>query len=209
MPARIEVSEAPLSPAEYEEAAVVSARAFQTDPFFAFLSTHAIRRARGLSLWSHGVCRNLGPKGRLLTARDGTSIVGVAAWIPPGGYPYPIGDQVRLQLSALRALYREPPALTKGLKYIAAIDKAHPKEPLWYLQLLVTDPERQRQGVGTALMEGVLDECDREGLPAYLETQKEANLAYYARFAFEVEKTLHPVAAGPPLWTLRRQPRTT
>lgn len=192
---------------ECQEAAVVAARAFHSDPFFEYLTPSAIARSRGLDLYLHGVCRNLGSVGKLFTARRGGRIVGVAAWVPPGGYPYPIRTQLGQGLAALRALSRVPPALVTGSRYLLALDKAHPKEELWYLQLLAADPEHQRQGVGGALMEPALSQCDRDGVTAYLETQKEANLAYYARFGFELAATLTPVRDGPPLWTLRREPR--
>lgn len=202
------ILEEKLSRLEYQEAAVVAARAFHTDPFFEYLTPSAIARSRGLDLYLHAVCRNLGPKGRLFTARRDGRIVGVAAWAPPGGYPYPIGTQLGQALGALRALSRVPSALVNGSRYLLAIEKAHPKDELWYLQLLVVDPEHQRQGIGASLLEGVLGECDRDGVAAYLETQKEANLAYYRRFGFELAETLTPVRTGPPLWTMRREPKS-
>jgi GNAT superfamily N-acetyltransferase len=205
--ADIAIDEGKLTRLEYHAAAVVGARAFQTDPFFAYLTPNAVVRSRGLNLYMLAICRNLGPKGRLLTARRDGQIVGVAAWIAPGGYPYPVRTQLGQSLGALRALSRVPPALVTGTRYLLALEKEHPKEELWYLQLLAADPEHQRQGVGGALLEGVLGECDRDGVSAYLETQKEDNLAYYRRFGFELASTLSPVRNGPPLWTMRRQPR--
>lgn len=38
-----------------------------------------------------------------------------------------------------------------------------------YLWMIGVAPERQGEGLGTALVRSVLDRCDREGLPAYLE----------------------------------------
>ena len=49
----------------------------------------------------------------------------------------------------------------------------------------------------------MLERCDAEGLPAYLETQKEENLAYYARHAFELVQKVE-VDGVPPVWTLLR-----
>jgi GNAT superfamily N-acetyltransferase len=207
-PADVSIHDEPLTRREYQEAAVVAARAFHTDPFFEFLTRNAVARSRGLDLYLLAVCRHLGHKGRLLTARRGGRIVGVAAWVAPGGYPYPVATQLGQGLGALRALSRVPPALVTGARYLLAIEKAHPKhEELWYLQLLACDPEHQRQGVGGALLEGVLGECDRDGIASYLETQKEDNLAYYRRFGYELSETLTPVKHGPPLWTMRREPR--
>jgi ribosomal protein S18 acetylase RimI-like enzyme len=203
----LSVRDTPLTKLELQDAALVSAHAFHTDPFFEFLSPRAIPRSQGLVIWSHSICAHLGPKGTLLTARREGRIVGVGAWVPPGGYPYPASTQVAQTLGALHALYRTPTALVKGLRYLTAIEKAHPKEDLWYLQLLACAPEHQRTGVGAALMEGTLARADGDGVAAYLETQNEDNLAYYARFGFEVVNILSPVRAGPRLWALRREPR--
>jgi GNAT superfamily N-acetyltransferase len=203
----VSIHDGPLSTREAQDAALVAARAFHTDPFFAFLSPKALPRARGLALYNHALLRSLPSTAKLLTARRDGRIVGVGAWVPPGAYPYALSVQLRQSLGALRALYRVPPSLVTGTRYLAAIDKAHPKEPLWYLQLLVCDPEHQRTGVGAALQEEVLARCDADGVGAYLETQKEDNLAYYRRFGYEVVTTLTPVRDGPPLWAMRREPR--
>ena len=199
----------PLTKLEAQDAALVAAHAFQNDPFFEFLAPKAVPRARGLALWSNAICSHLAPKGLLLSARRDGRIVGVGAWIPPGAYPFPASTQVAQTLGALRALYRMPSAVPRGLRYLTAMEKAHPKGELWYLQLLACAPEHQRTGVGAALMEGVLERCDTEGVPSYLETQNEDNLAYYRRFGYEVVTTLSPVRAGPPLWAMRREPRAT
>jgi GNAT superfamily N-acetyltransferase len=205
----VEVNEELLSRRDLQEVAAVAARAFHTDPFFIYLSPNALQRSLGLGTYFHATTRHLGPTAKVLTARSKGRIVGVAGWVPPGGYPYPARDQAGQLVGALRAMYRVPPSLVNGLRYLMAIEKVHPKEEHWYLQLLACDPEHQRQGVGTALLEGVLATCDAEGMPAYLETQKEDNLAYYRRFGFEPEATLNPVRTGPPLWTMRRSPRAS
>lgn len=203
----VEISSAPLSKRELEDVALVSARAFHTDPFFEYLSPSAMVRSRGLNRYGLTTASYLGPKGLLLTARRAGKIVGVGGWVAPGGYPYPAREQVLQTLGALRALYPRPASLFKALRYLTAIEKAHPKEQLWYLQLLCSDPEHQRSGVGGALQEAVLARCDAEGIGAYLETQNEDNLAYYRRFGWELADTLHPVHDGPPIWTMRREPR--
>ncbi len=48
---------------------------------------------------------------------------------------------------------------------------------------------------------------DEDGLPCYLETQKEDNLAYYRRFGFEETERLSPSRHGPPLFTMTRPAR--
>jgi ribosomal protein S18 acetylase RimI-like enzyme len=107
----------------------------------------------------------------------------------------------------IRALYRRPAALKVGTSYLNAIVKAHLKGEHWYLYLLVADPEYQRRGVGAMLLNDRIGEIDEQGLPAYLETQKTDNIAYYRRFGFELDQTLTPVPNGPPIYTMRRAAR--
>jgi hypothetical protein len=52
----------------------------------------------------------------------------------------------------------------------------------------------------------VLEACDGDGVLAYLETQKESNVAWYGRFGFEVSHEVR-LAGTPPVWCLRREPR--
>jgi GNAT superfamily N-acetyltransferase len=190
---------------ELDDAAMVAARAFHNDPFFEYLDPHGITRARGLALFWRSELAALGPDTRLTGARtaDGR-LVGVSAWLPPGAYPLPIASQLRQLAGAARAMVLRPPALWKGLRYLMAIDKAHPKDQLWYLLLLVVDPSAQRSGIGARLQEEGMASADKEGLDCYLETQKPENLVYYRRFGYDVDQELRPVKDGPPLWTMRR-----
>ncbi len=81
--------------------------------------------------------------------------------------------------------------------------------PHWYLWALGVAPERQGQGIGGALLAPILARADAEGLPCYLETQTEANVAFYARRGFEVlaadELPGQPVSV--PMWYMAREPR--
>ncbi|MGH9299818.1 MAG: hypothetical protein ACRDZT_07855, partial [Acidimicrobiales bacterium] len=141
-----------MEPANLNEAAAVAVRAFQYDPFFVFLSPRPLLRARGLGLFWRSFLGGVGARGESFGARlaDGR-LVGVAAWVRPGGYPLGVRSQLRQSAGAFWALWPEPRALRDGTKYLLAIEKVHPKEPLWYLALLVTDPSVQRTGIGTAL----------------------------------------------------------
>lgn len=207
---RIEVEVTPLSNRgkDLEDAAMVAARAFHNDPFFEYLDPHGITRARGLALFWRSELAALGPDTRLSGARtaDGR-LVGVSAWFPPGTYPLPVATQLRQLAGSAWAMAQRPSALVKGLRYLIAIEKAHPKDQLWYLLLLVVDPSAQRLGIGERLQEEGMASADKEGLDCYLETQKPDNLVYYRRFGYEVDQELRPVKDGPPLWTMRRPSR--
>jgi ribosomal protein S18 acetylase RimI-like enzyme len=70
--------------------------------------------------------------------------------------------------------------------------KLHVPKKHWYLYVLGVDPSFQGQGNASKLLQPMLERLDKEGLPAYLETNKERNVALYQHFGFEVveESTL-------------------
>lgn len=61
-----------------------------------------------------------------------------------------------------------------------------PTEPHWYLAYIAVDPAHRGKGLGTALMNYSLDICDRDHIPAYLESTNAANLSIYKRHGFEL-----------------------
>ncbi len=83
------------------------------------------------------------------------------------------------------------------------VGAAHPTEPHWYLAALAVAPQMQGQGLGTALLRAGLDRCDRDGLPAYLESGNPRSRGLYERNGFEVTTELH-VADAPPSWPMLR-----
>jgi len=191
-----------------DEIAVLGARAFFDDPFFRHLSDEPRLRARGLTLFMRSHLVALGDTAVATGARSADGLlVGVCVWQRPGTYPLPIARQVREMGGSLRALVPRPASLVTGLRYTLAMEKARPRDEHWYLCLLATDPIAWRRGVGTALLEPSLERNDEDGLPCYLETQKEDNLAFYRRFGFEETHRLTPVRSGPPLFTLTRPVR--
>ena len=191
---------------DLDQAAMVAARAFHHDPFFEFLDPRGVTRARGLALFWRASIAAAGPRAQLTGARDGDGrLIGVSVVVPPGRWPLPAAAQARQMAGAARAMALRPPALVAGLRYLLAIEAAHPGDDLWYLLLLVVDPSAQRRGIGALLQEEMLRRSEEEGRDCYLETQKPENVPYYRRFGYEVEQELAPVAGGPPLFTMRRR----
>ncbi len=62
-----------------------------------------------------------------------------------------------------------------------------PMKTHWHLGPVAVDPEVQGQGIGTKLMEDFCSHVDRQGDPAYLETDKPGNVRLYERFGFSVK----------------------
>jgi GNAT superfamily N-acetyltransferase len=90
-----------------------------------------------------------------------------------------------------------------------AIFDAHPDEPHFYLSGLGTDPPRQGQGYGSAALAPVLARCDAEGIPAYLESTKERNVAFYEHHGFAVRRMIDIPLDGPKLWAMWREPQAS
>ncbi len=208
MPEARTVDSRPLGQAELREAAALAVRAFGDDPFFRFVMPDDAMRQRGLYLVHRSVMAHAGPGAHLRTVRASNDrIVGVALWLPTGRYPQSVMTQLSQVSGTLRAFLRRPETMRRGYAYVKAAVATHPKDPHWYLQLLMTNPSEQRRGVGTALMHEALPRIDAEGVGSSLETQNADNLAYYARFGYELRNTLQPLAEGPALYSLWRPPR--
>jgi ribosomal protein S18 acetylase RimI-like enzyme len=192
-----------------ELAAIItlSSRAFFDDPFFTYLlPDDALRRSR-LPIFFRTVFTHMGEHGRIVTVRDdaGTAL-GVAAWLTTDGYPLSVALQLRQIPASLRTFYRRPRMFVAGNRYVAALARAHRKDPHWYLMVLCADPPHQRSGVGTMLLEHALARVDAEGVGSYLETPRNDNVAYYRRFGYELTETLTPVEDGPAYYTMWRAP---
>ena len=54
-------------------------------------------------------------------------------------------------------------------------------------------------------MTPVLERCDRDGTPAYLEATNDRNGALYEGHGFRATGAI-PVPGGPALWAMRRDP---
>jgi GNAT superfamily N-acetyltransferase len=181
------------------------ARAFFPDPLFGFFARSPRHEYDLLPAVFQAFCRDAVPAGEIWAAHAGLRTVGAAVWLPPGAMPRPTRREVALNLRAARVLAGARNRVA-GFKLLDAVDKVHPTEPHWYLFLLGTDPSVQGRGVGGRLLAPVLERCDAEGLPAYLETQKESNLAFYGRHGFVLTEKLD-VGGAPPIWTMTRPAR--
>lgn len=82
----------------------------------------------------------------------------------------------------------------------------HPDEPHWYLPLIGVEPAKQGRGHGSALMRRALRQCDRDGLPAYLEASSLRSVPFYQAYGFEVTGRII-VGACPPIIPMVRPAR--
>jgi GNAT superfamily N-acetyltransferase len=194
-----------------EEHAVVGmlTRAFYDDPLFGFLLPDLVQQTKGLMGFMQGGVIDAVPFGEVWVAHaENGKIASAAVWLPPEGYPRGVRREFRTVYRSFPAFAHAGKRVVASMRLLAEVDKAHHAldEPHYYLAILGTDPLYQRTGAGSTALQPVLDKCDEQGMPAYVETQKEENLAYYARHAFELTRKIEAKGC-PPVWTLWRKPR--
>ncbi|MEU9169893.1 GNAT family N-acetyltransferase [Streptomyces sp. NPDC048420] len=76
-----------------------------------------------------------------------------------------------------------------------------------YLWMIGVAPGRQGEGLGTALIGSVLERCDREGVPAYLEASSARSRGLYERLGFALVERPLDLPDGPQMWPMWREPR--
>jgi GNAT superfamily N-acetyltransferase len=145
-------------------------------------------RAMGGAAFAHGTADYL------------PDYVGAALWFPPSVRP----DEEALIDLTQRTVDDSRHEQMFGL--FEQMGKFHPHEPHWYLPLIGVDPAHQNKGHGASLMQLRLDACDRDGLPAYLESSDPRNIPFYERLGFKV---LGKIQAGssPTITPMVRRPR--
>jgi ribosomal protein S18 acetylase RimI-like enzyme len=93
--------------------------------------------------------------------------------------------------------------VSQVLKREAMIKSNHPKNPISYLWFIGVKCQRQKKGIGSALIKELIDECELLKRPIYLETSMDRNLPFYKKFGFEI---FHSLQLTYTLYLLRRLP---
>jgi GNAT superfamily N-acetyltransferase len=175
-------------------------RAFHDDPVMSYIFPDARKRPAILEAFFDVSARQiyLG-KGESYVCEDGRA---AALWAPPGKWKVSTLDIVRNGPRLGRVMGRR---LVLGLRAMNLVERKHPHSPPhFYLAILGTDPDRQNQGLGSALLSDMLTRADAEGLPSYLEASCEDNRRLYLRHGFRVVEELPMPGGGPPVWRMWR-----
>lgn len=201
---------ATLDRTDFARAGRVLGRAFSEDPLWSALMPDPGLRSR---MFAGAI--------RMIVAGNGTAestpnVAAVALWMPPGR-ELGMGAFVRSGFAPMRWLVKTP---WRDLKRLTSLQREIPEqrkmlmsEPHWCLEVLGVDPGSQGTGLGTALVEAGLGRADAEGTPVYVDTTEERNLAFYARFGFELAKEITVTDRAVPFWMMirsaaRESPRT-
>jgi ribosomal protein S18 acetylase RimI-like enzyme len=179
------------------------ASAFQDDPVIAWIFPDQRRRRAVLPAFMEFRLRNLAfPHDEVWMTADGAS---AAVWLPPPGrWQLPLPQRLRLLPALVRFLGLRTTSVLAGLDRMEARhpdDRSH-----WYLFILGTEQAAQGRGLGSALLAHMLARVDADGMPAYLESSSERNLALYGRHGFEITSEV-TLPSGPRIWPMWREPR--
>lgn len=143
--------------------------------------------------------------GEVDVALDGSTMVGVAVWLPPGAYPMSPWRQLLVAPSMLRVVAAAPRSAGRLGRLGEAVDAHFGERHVHYLQVLGVATDRQGQGVGSALLRHGLERVDRIGAEAYLETNSSSNVPLYKRHGFVIEDAAAALLAdGPTTWLMTR-----
>lgn len=187
---------------EWRELGELLGRAFHDDPVWAWVCPDPVRRRRHLGAAFAQVIR---PRIAADWGWTTEGLSGAAVWAGPDSWKTGTAHSLRVAPLLLRAIGVR--GLRERLGALAQLERRHPRTPHWYLEIIGADPSMRGRGIGGALMAPMIERCDAEGLPAYLESSKKENLAFYNRFGFEVTGELVLAPGAPTMWTMWREPR--
>ena len=127
-----------------------------------------------------------------------------ALWIPAGNHPpeppadYP--DRIAAVTGSRAGQFEA---------FDVTLEENHPTGiPHEWLAIIGVRPDRQGQGLGSALMRARHRDLDREGRPAYLEAASPRARDLYLRhgYALRPGSPFHLPDGGPPMWPMMRPP---
>jgi ribosomal protein S18 acetylase RimI-like enzyme len=195
----------PLAEPHIEEAAEVLGRAFFNDPFEKYVLPDDDNR-EGLSALRFGPLLRYGHLfGNVYTTADVPK--GTAIWLSPensemtdermeqAGFnvPFVIGSDAFQRLITVA-------------DYVEAYRHKDVPKGHWYLLVLGVDRPLQGRGIGSALIQPVLERADAEAAPCYLETFPPSNLLFYQKHGFSVLREGVEPTSGLRFWTFLREP---
>lgn len=172
--------------AQKKRAAQVVASAFYDYPQMEFYYPDPKRRTRWLPWYMERVLNTALSFGEVYAAQD---ISGVLFILPPEHTRLSDRDYIKngFLMAPLVVGPRRFRAVSECEACVAdAQERLLAGRPHYYLWGLVADPATQRTGTGTALLGAFLSRADAEGLPVYLETHKQENVAWYEQRGFKL-----------------------
>lgn len=193
----------PLANSQLQQTVEVLARAFCSNPLNRAVvrSDDPDRCIRSIRHSMRALLPTAHLHGQVLVATLTGEVAGGLVASPPGRFPLPPPPL----MDRLRFLKRQGWSVARRWELVfETLDALHPAEPHWYLGVLGVDGIAQSRGVGAALLSRWLVGVDRDGVPAYLETDRERNIRFYERAGFSLEGETSVL--GVRTWRMKRAP---
>ena len=197
----------PISNLTYLEAAQVLGRAFKDDPLVAAVlrgqpPDERVNHMTALFTAGLLVCVR---RGSPLAVMERDKTLAAAIIYPPGTYPLPLHEQVKVALKTIggAGLY----GLGRALRAFGDLAKHHPKDNHYYLQFIGVEPALQGKGMGSTILSHLVQRADDDRVDCYLENPNSRNVPLYQRFGFQIVRE-KPVI-GVPVWFMWRPPNTS
>jgi ribosomal protein S18 acetylase RimI-like enzyme len=198
---------------EVEQAANSLFSAFMDDPFFEYMFGPK-RNVKGIVKTIHLFTLKYGIRyGEVYSPSE--DIEGAAIWLPPDNTK--ITAWKSLQAGVLRLRKGTGVGLKDGLlfmkkmmSYSAYSERLHKKYAPschWYLLAIGIKKEYRGRGYGSGLLRPMLERCDAEGVPCYLETHNQENLSLYEHYGFEVREEGVLPGSDRRHWAMLRNPK--
>ena len=176
--------------------------AFENDPVWGWLIGGRNRPATRMGAIMGAISRLRVEESTAWMTSDGAA---VAVWAAPKRWRI---EPLKFMRYGGLPLVKAGPKVSVRFLMLGETERRHPKDEHWYLEILGTRPDRQGEGLGSALIRHRFESEETRGLPAYLESSKQSNLAFYGRHGFEVHgETIDIPRGGPPLWPMWRGAR--
>ncbi len=208
-----------LEPAEIGATAALLAKAMDDDPGYRFLFPRQRDRPAGLEDFFARHLRTHLPYRCTYVGLIGPAVVATVTMRPPGGVSISVWTMIRRGLLPFalahghRAVQR---LLTLKDTYDAIETRLARGERHWLVHMMAVDPSRQGKGLGSHLLNRVLDTAvgtrAADGAPpVVLTTHKQRNVLFYQRAGFAVERLEDVSLMGDApysVWSMRRQVRS-
>ncbi len=135
-------------------------------------------------------------------------VSGIASWLPPNAKSLSFLQSLPLILQIfLKSGWICTSRLLAAFAKTEAYRLRDCPTPHWYLDSLAVSPSKQGKGIGSLLLQPVLQQADRQGEICYLFTSTDRAVKFYQRHGFVVRDELRVSNDAPPLWMMMRSPQ--
>jgi ribosomal protein S18 acetylase RimI-like enzyme len=206
-----------LTTGQVPAAAELIARAFDHYEMTRALIPDAAKRRQATAAMAMTRLYRAMPHGYVFAASDRRDVQGVAVWLPPHVKPssrpplqvFPA--TARAVVVYAGAVPRLPLIIARSCRGLARYRRilrtrasAITSAPQWHLAILATDPQHQGRGVGSRLLDHMLERVDADSIGVWLETNHPGNVRLYEKFGFIVTAHVEGEDPLPSWWLMQR-----